>query len=181
MKGKALLVGLMIVLGGLRCSAAQIEERAWTDLPIFIVGHEISLALPNGGLVRGKVLAVRADSLEMEVQKTTDSRLQPKGKTVVPRASVSIIEVITKRKGKDSVGAKVVGGAGVLGGLITGGYIGSKTGSDGGTIAGTTIGAVLGGVAGVMLGNNLDSSREITFVRVIPENTFSPAGPQRRP
>ena len=184
MRKQATLVGMMLMFFWLplsqRGAAAQTEERSWTELPIFIVGREIALALPDLTYVQGKALAIRADGLDMDVKKTSDGKLHPKGKTSIPRASVSVIELRTKRRGRFPLAAKVVGGAGTLGGMILGGVlgnIGNNSGDGNPILIGMAAGAVAGAVGGVLLGRQLDMEEETVFIRVVPDTPDVQAAP----
>ncbi|OFW00143.1 MAG: hypothetical protein A3H94_03410 [Acidobacteria bacterium RIFCSPLOWO2_02_FULL_60_20] len=179
MRKQTMFVGMMLMLCWLplsqRRAAAQNEvERSWSEIPS-IVGSEISLALPDLTYVQGKALAIRADGLDMDVKKTSDSKLHPKGKTTIPRALISVIELRTKRRGRFPLAAKVVGSAGSLGGLILGGVLGNKSGDGNSILIGMAAGTVAGAVGGVLLGRQIDMDSETTFIRILSEPTVGSA------
>ena len=179
MRKQTMFVGMMLMLCWLplsqRRAAAQNEvERSWSEIPS-IVGSEISLALPDLTYVQGKALAIRADGLDMDVKKTSDSKLHPKGKTTIPRALISVIELRTKRRGRFPLAARVVGTAGSLGGLILGGVLGNKSGDGNSILIGMAAGTVAGAVGGVLLGRQIDMDSETTFIRILSEPTVGSA------
>ena len=65
---------------------------SWNEAGALILGHKIAVALPNGAVVEGKVLSLNLDSLGLQVSKTSDSQIQPKGKIVIPRNSAAYRE-----------------------------------------------------------------------------------------
>jgi hypothetical protein len=83
----------------------------WVDLSSRIGGHQIALDLPDGSHLTGRVLAVRADSIEI---------LASGDKRSIPRASVHQINLETKSRNTKLIGAGV-GGA-IVAGSAGGGY-----------------------------------------------------------
>ena len=148
----------------------QQVQLAWSEVSPLIEGQEIALVLPDATHLQGKVLAVRPDSLDLDVKKTANSRLHPKGQTSIPRSSVSLIELRKMRK--FPIGAIAGGVAGVVGGAflgaITGWGIAGDTGDfPAGAVLGSQVGAVAGAVVGGRVGHNLD--RRNTLIKIIPE------------
>jgi hypothetical protein len=152
-----------------RLAAAQVEiERPWSEIPS-VVGHEVALVLPDGTSIRGKVLAVQADALAMDVKKTSDKRLHPKGRTTISRSSISVIELRQMRRFR--IGRLVGGLAGWAGGVLLGYVIGGNAGHGEGAFASAGVGALVGGVGGAVLGGYAGgaSDRRITLIKIIPE------------
>ncbi|MBI2819981.1 MAG: hypothetical protein HYX73_08380 [Acidobacteria bacterium] len=151
-------------------------ELPWSEIAPLIVDREIALALPDGTYIRGKALAVQADALEMDVKKTSDSRLHPKGHTTIPRASASVIELRQMRK--FPVGAIAGGGAGYVGGVYLGygiGRIATKEDEIGGPLLGAMISAIAGAIVGGRLGHDLDQRN--TLIKIVPEPPNFPLDP----
>src|SRR5690242_3299024 len=73
----AMTVCLLHARGALAAPAEL--QLHWGDLSGRIGGRQISLDLPDGSHLKGRVVAIRADSLEMEVSGSQRS---------IPRASV---------------------------------------------------------------------------------------------
>jgi hypothetical protein len=151
-------------------------ELPWSEIAPLIVDSEIALALPNGTYLRGKGLAIHTHTLEMEVKKTSDSREHPKGRTAIPRSSVSLIELRKMRR--FPVGAIAGAGAGYVGGVYLGVGIGRIATSED-EIGGPLLGGMLGGIAGAIvagrLGHKLDS--RTTLIKIIPEPPEAPLDP----
>ena len=72
---------------------AQEITVKWRDLAPLILGEKVAFSLPNGTRIEGKALAVSPYALTIDVQKTSDSRNRPKGKTFIPRSSVSVLSL----------------------------------------------------------------------------------------
>jgi len=70
----------------------------WSDVGVLILDQKIRMSLPTGAVVEGKVLAVHPESFDLQVQKTSDSTIQPKGKIAVPRTSVHLLKVLKPQK-----------------------------------------------------------------------------------
>jgi hypothetical protein len=73
-------------------------EASWNEAGALILGHKIAMALPNGAVVEGKVLSLNLDSIDLQVSKTSDSQIQPKGKIVVPRTAMHTVKLIKPQK-----------------------------------------------------------------------------------
>lgn len=69
-------------------NAANQERVSWRELPAFTKERSISLELPDGVKLHGKVLGVEADKLSFDVSKTSDKQRYPKGRVSIARDSV---------------------------------------------------------------------------------------------
>jgi hypothetical protein len=161
------LLGLVMLLCA--CHAVVLAqstptELKWGELDQLIGGHQIQLVLPDGTVIKGEAVAIREDSLVMDVKKTSNKDSQPKGNAAVPRDSVVLLR-LERRRG--SWGRSLGTTVGVIAGVVLGGYAaGTLTSSAGPGIA-TFIGvASLGTVAGNMAGAEMD--RKVTFIKVVP-------------
>ena len=72
--------------------AAAPQRLTWEELPQ-LVGKHVSIALYEGGAVAGKVREVQADALLIEVSKSTDPAVYPKGPLRVPRATLHVLDL----------------------------------------------------------------------------------------
>jgi hypothetical protein len=167
---------LLTALNGSLAEAQNEVKRTWSEMA-FVVDHEIALSLPDGTYVQGKALAVRPDGIDMDVKKTSEPSLHPKGKTTVPRSSISSVELRTKRRSGRSIGAKSVASAASVGGFILGGVIGEKFGSGDSIFVGMAVGTVVGAVGGVLVGQKLDTEQETVFIRIVPDTPDVQAAP----
>jgi hypothetical protein len=150
-------------------AASRPVELRWSDLDSAISGHVVELTLPGGTRVKGDVVAVREDSLAIDVRKTSDAKAYPKGGTTIPRASVTALRLERSR----GHWGRIVGSvSGFVAGANLGGYVASAvTDQRGGANVETVffaglIGAVAGGIAGHHLGGIAD--RKVTLIRIVP-------------
>ena len=127
------------------------------------MGSEVEMSLP-GATIRGEVVALRDDALVMDVHKTTNSKVVPKGNALLPKSSITLLKVIrAPGKAGRTMGTTV----GVISGLTIGGYTAAKTANSPGpgiTVFITVASAIA--VGGYFLGRKLDS--RTTLIRVIP-------------
>jgi hypothetical protein len=70
----------------------------WSELGPRITGKKVAMVLPDGTDVQGKVRGVDAAGLRLDISKTSDKRVQPKGAHTIPRQAVSFLQVTEYRK-----------------------------------------------------------------------------------
>ena len=152
-------IGLFILLlTSLPTRAASPQQIKWQDLSI-MTGKNVSLVLPDGAMISGRVLGIDTDALRLNVGRSTDPAAHPKGEARVPRASLRTLEVQSKGRKFRIIGTAmgaVVGFAGGLGASIEirGGIFGNKNrGSAALAWTGITAG---GALAGYLMGNRAD-------------------------
>jgi hypothetical protein len=139
-------------------------ELKWNELAPLISGHVVQITLPAGVTVRGEVVAVRDDSLVIDVRKASDSKEYPSGNGSVPRSAVSLIRV---ERTRGSWGRSIGTTLGVLTGLSVGGYAAAATSDSAGKAIPVFL--VIAGaisVGGYYLGRSAD--RKVTVIRVVP-------------
>ncbi len=136
----------------------------WGDLAAIIADQKVSLVLPDATRLQGKVLAVEAQALALDITKTSDRRAHPKGRASIPRTSVSVLR-LSKPGGHVW---QIVGGIlGTFGGLAAGGLLAWKS-DNFATQLGIVVGAgALGGVGGWWGGRVSD--RRTLVIEVVPE------------
>ena len=67
----------------------------WSELPRELdVRWKIALALPDGAHVQGRFVAVEPNALVLQISKTSNKILHPKGRTEIPRASVRELRIL---------------------------------------------------------------------------------------
>jgi len=154
---------LLVLVGQPQVFAASTPvELKWDELYNAIYSQRVELKLPNA-TIRGDVAAVRSDALVLDVKKTSDSKVFPKGNAVIPRISVTLLKVESQGSHWRTLGTVL----GVLGGVVLGGYIAAKTASDAGPgIAIFLSSASAITVAGSLAGHNLD--KHMRIIRVVP-------------
>jgi hypothetical protein len=138
-------------------------ELRWTELAPMISGHRVELVLSEGSTVIGEAVAVREDTLIVDVNRSSGTKQYPKGNATIPRASINLIKL---QRSSGTWGRTLGTVIGVVVGLGFGGYAGAHLDSAGGAIAvavGVTSATT---VAGYYAGKNLDS--RVTLIRIVP-------------
>ena len=145
-------------------SSNQVELK-WSELAPLIIGQKVKLVLPGGPEIKGLAVAVREDALVLNVKKTSDRKAYPKGQNVIPRASMSTLQLETKH----GSGGRTIGViAGALGGLILGGDLVAHIATSEAVGISTFFGVSTGStIAGYYLGKRYD--RNVTIIRILPE------------
>ncbi len=158
---------LLALMGALILPAyagtSRVEVR-WAELSPLILGHTVTMVLPGAITVSGDAVAVREDSLLLDIRKTSDSKAWPKGSTSIPRASVNTIQLTETNR----VGGRVLGVVvGALGGMVAGGEIVAHGNQGEGAAVSTFLAvSVAGSVGGYFTGKSVD--RHTTLIRVAP-------------
>lgn len=76
------------------CAGERKELRLpWSELGPAVADRKIAMVLSSRTAIEGKVLGVEPDALRLDVTWTTDSKVVRKGKTSIPRSSVSVIRM----------------------------------------------------------------------------------------
>jgi hypothetical protein len=92
----AIGVSLLVTLGwgAPRAAAAGAQEihTTWEGLSA-IVGQKVKVVMPVGAQIQGKATAVETDALAIEILKTSNKAAYPKGKYLVPRATLKAVDV----------------------------------------------------------------------------------------
>jgi hypothetical protein len=137
----------------------------WTELDSAVAGEQVRILLPSGARIEGKVAAVEVEGLRARITKTSDRRLEAKGEVVLPRASVSVLQVVTH-----GVGWRILGTA--IGPILVGAAGASVAARGAGTVndlpkyVGFGAAAVVGtGIGGYYLGKR--AGRKITTIRIV--------------
>lgn len=141
------LASAILMAAPLLATAASVINVKWEGLGI-VINKTVSIAMPDGKVVIGKVLAVTPETLVVDVNRTSDARAYPLGSTRVPRTNLRRLELQTKRSVFRPVGTLL----GVVVGMAVGAYVGAAHHnglSDAGPIIALTCG---GGAAGAGLG-----------------------------
>jgi len=67
----------------------------WTELEPAVAGRQVKIVLPNGARIEGRVAAVEPEGLRTRITKTSDQKVQPKGEVLLPKTSVSVLQVMS--------------------------------------------------------------------------------------
>jgi hypothetical protein len=145
--------GLWLALGILTLGPANgaTAELNWSELAGAVKGKRVAIVLPDGVRVEGKVASVETDALSLEIGKSDDVVRYPKGRAWIPRASISTLEIRSRRGMWQAIGAGIGFGAGVPLCFFAITYANNEGGEAGGACA-----AALGG--GAALGFALGSA-----------------------
>ncbi len=81
----------------LEAGAPQEVTVRWEELAPLVEKRQIETVLANGVHIRGRVEQVLPQALVVEVKRTSDPNVVPKGRTRVARESVSVLTVRWKR------------------------------------------------------------------------------------
>ena len=138
----------------------------WDELGPRIDGRSVSLALPGGILIKGKLETTLPEGLRLRVTGTSDRKLVPKGSRLIPRENVSVLRVTEHR-----ILARPLLALGAAGAIAA--SIASMGDTDEGVTvilrpAGAAAGGALGALAGYYAGKALD--RKVTEILVIRED-----------
>ena len=68
-------------------------QLKWSELGPRVEDRKVALVVPGGTYVEGKVQRVVPDGLWLRVSKTSDHKAQPKGSHLIPRPSISVLQV----------------------------------------------------------------------------------------
>ncbi|MEP7355170.1 MAG: hypothetical protein ABI824_18220 [Acidobacteriota bacterium] len=138
-------------------------QLRWTELASLIVTQKVELTLKDGSKVRGEAIAVREETLLVDVARSSGATHYNRGSGEIPRNSITLIQV---QKTGGAWGRRLGTTVGLLVGFGVGGNAAFHTNSAG---AGTAVfvGIAAGiGVLGYYVGRSLDT-RE-TQITILP-------------
>ncbi|MBK5292299.1 MAG: hypothetical protein JJE04_11550 [Acidobacteriia bacterium] len=137
-------------------------ELKWGELAAIVSGHMVEVTV-NEGKVKGEAIAIRDDTLVVNVSKTSAPGYS-KGSAVIPKNAITLIKVQRERSTWGRTLGTVVG---VVAGLGVGGYTAAHVDSGGGGVVAVLV-AVTSGIAvlGYYAGKQLD--RRQTTIRILP-------------
>ncbi len=166
-RGLVAAVGVMLCVSQPASWAGDADLTLhWSELDRAIRGKKIALVLPDGTHIQGKIGRVETDALQMRVSKTSNRKVVGKGDAVIPRGSVSVIQVTDYRKLGRILG--VLGAVGASAIAVAANdidlYEGTALIAVPAAIAAGTVGL---GVAGYYVGKRIDKS--VASIRVLPE------------
>lgn len=153
---RAVALVVSMCLFALPVPAEETLHLRWNDLAPLINGKRVGLTLNGGVLVAGTVHGVETTGLKVEITKTSDRRTYAKGLVMIPRPSVSTIQLNQRATHK----GVIIGGA-VGGGIAAaaGGILGAQQRNEGGTGGeGAMAAAIAAPIAiGLLIGALFDS------------------------
>jgi hypothetical protein len=138
-------------------------ELKWNELASMIAGHHVEILLAGSGTVRGEAVAVRQDTLVIDVTKASGPKPYASGNAEIPRKD---IEMIKLQRARGSWGRTLGTVIGVVAGLGGGGYAASRTNSGGAAVGVLVAVTSATAVGGYYAGRSLD--RRVTLIRIVP-------------
>lgn len=153
--------------GGTLAAAARTQRLTWSELGPATQGKgkKIMMVLPSGTRIQGEVVSVEPQALIVNVTKTSNRGEVDKGRTSVPRSSVSVFE--TRQCGAKWRTILTIGIPGALLAATAAAMNAQSPAVNGQEAAGVGVGIAGGGiVAGYFLGRQLDC--RVTHTTVVP-------------
>src|ERR1700746_1472338 len=91
---KRLLAAFFALLFSAPIFAGSADQRqiAWSDLPM-VFNKNIRIVMPDGTQIDGQATALEIDALAVKVTKTTNAKEYPKGRLLVPRATLQAFDL----------------------------------------------------------------------------------------
>jgi len=146
-------------------------QITWNELGILVVGQQISTVLPDGTRLQGEALAVRPESLLLDVHKSSKKKLHGVGQSEIPRTAIGEIRVIRPQ----GAAMRVLGGVlGAAGGALSSTAFAVAADSTAAFVVGLAVLTPLAAVGGYYAGKMAD--RRVTRLGILPD---SPAEPVR--
>jgi hypothetical protein len=139
-------------------------ELKWDELAPMIRGQRIEVTLADSTIVKGEAIAVREDTIVLDVSGSSNPQTYPNGNGSIPRGAVVLVQLERSR----GSGAKTLGTVvGVLAGVVIGGYVSATVADSAGVGIPLFLGLASGiTVAGYQVGKQMD--RQLTTIRVVP-------------
>jgi acyl-CoA synthetase (NDP forming) len=85
---------IVMMVGAPLAEAASEQQRhvKWDELSE-IVGKKVRVVMPDGARIQGTATALEEDALVVEIGKTSNKASCPKGKFLVPRATLKAVDI----------------------------------------------------------------------------------------
>ena len=157
-----LLAGLCVALESGMAQSKPLELK-WNELSSIIAGHRVEISLAGNATVQGEAVAVRQDSLVIDVAKASGPKPYSAGNAEIPRSDVGLIRVQRMRGSWGRTLGTIIG---VVAGLGGGGYAASRTDSGGAAVVVLVAVTSAAAVGGYCVGRILD--RSVTLIRIVP-------------
>ena len=138
-------------------------QLKWSELGAVIEGRKIDTVLVDGTALKGKVITVGTEYLELEIKETSDAAKYPKGTARVPRESLSALQFTEVRGSWRAIGAAIGAGAGAAAGIPFYTYAENEAAPDKGA---AVVAALAGGgaVIGFFAGRSADKRTVVVSI-----------------
>lgn len=165
LKYASILMCALCCAGATALAGSNRIELRWNELAPVVVNHKVNVVLPGGTEIQGLVVAVRDDALVLNLKKTSDRKGYPTGQNVIPRASVSTLQIDDFRGG----GGRTIGViVGALAGVTLGADLVAHTASTEAAGISTFLGiSTASAIGGYYAGRSRD--RNVTMIKIVPE------------
>jgi hypothetical protein len=139
-------------------------ELKWDELAPMIRGQRVEVTLADSTTVTGEAIAVREDTIVLDVSRSSNTQNYPNGNGSIPRGAVVLVQ-LERSQGS---GAKTLGTVvGVLAGVVVGGYVSGTVADSAGVGIPLFLGLASGiTVAGYQVGKQMD--RQLTTIKLVP-------------
>jgi hypothetical protein len=137
----------------------------WDELSNVLLEKKISAVLRDGTKVQGEVLAVRPESLVLDVQKSSRKKVHPVGQAAIARELVGDVRLIRER---GSAGRIVGGILGAIGGIYGSVGLGFAADSVGVLVPAMLILIPVSAVSGYYAGKLADRHTTLISIRPVP-------------
>jgi len=163
----ALVVLLGMSQGLLWAGEPRQLQLKWSDLGPRIEDRKVALVVTGGTYFEGKVQRVVPDGMWLRVSKTSDHKAQPKGSHLIPRPSVSMLQVTEYRKLARLL--VTAGAVAAVAGIVAASYPEPFEGAMYVVVPAVAAGGIAGAaVAGYYAGKRLD--KRVTEIRIVGED-----------
>ncbi len=93
----AILCVLLLFLPGTASAKPRVVTVPWDKLDQMVLGERVTIQLPNAS-IDGLVIGVKADSLGVDILRSSNPAVQRPGSTDLPRASLTTITLHHRRR-----------------------------------------------------------------------------------
>ena len=159
---------LWLTPAAIPAAEVQLHRITWDEFQARITPrYKIKMVLPDGSRIEGNPVVVRHDAMDLRVTRTSNKRAHPKGDTVVPRSSISVVEARKPRWAGKLIGT--VAPIGIGAGLLAAGLVSSDEQLLYSGIAAGGCTMAFGGIGGFFIGRAID--RRFETLEILPEST----------
>ena len=166
------LVAVSLAMSGSMLGSEPEKRRQvrWSELRKLIGGKQITLQLAEGARVEGRIRKMTAAALVFKVKKSSDPVAYPKGKSQIPRETVSRIEV---RGLKENKGKRIAATVGAFVGTMMGSMVaiaGTEAGEPGEKFYGSYAASIAIATGVAILVNRALRPKDLTLIKILPDS-----------
>ncbi len=166
------LVAVSLAMSGSMLGSEPEKRRQvrWSELRKLIGGKQITLQLAEGARVEGRIRKMTAAALVFKVKKSSDPVAYPKGKSQIPRETVSRIEV---RGLKENKGKRIAATVGAFVGTMMGSMVaiaGTEAGEPGEKFYGSYAASIAIATGVAILVNRALGPKDLTLIKILPDS-----------